>query len=365
MQKMKVILDCDDVLLDCNEEVIRKINQEKGTSHTLMDITSWGVGIPDMSKYWYDPEFVRMQPPAAGAKEFVAKLSEMADVFICTAVPTHCTSARMASILEHFPEIEPGNIIFSKRKDLLSADFMLDDAVHNLTGKDIKYPVLFRRPWNYATTGMVAVSTFDEFITLFDLVRHKIIREAYGKKTVEGRLIALVGPSGSGKTHYSRILLQDSHFLQVKSFTTRRRRYEGEDSYNFVSKAEFLSMKEHGDFFETSVYQNNFYGTTKESIIYIIRSGKIPLLIVDINGALALKNEFGEQAKIVFVKRDKAECIRSVLERNMDLDDTVNRISSIDAEMRMEELCDFTLYNNRMPFNKEAFLSQLEIRGVQ
>ena len=40
---MKVILDYDDVLNECNEEAIRKLNKEYGYSYCLEDITNWGI----------------------------------------------------------------------------------------------------------------------------------------------------------------------------------------------------------------------------------------------------------------------------------------------------------------------------------
>ena len=62
---MKVILDYDDVLNECNEEAIRKLNKEYGYSYCLEDITgekvvSFNLELrsPDMNKI--DAEIKRL-----------------------------------------------------------------------------------------------------------------------------------------------------------------------------------------------------------------------------------------------------------------------------------------------------------------
>lgn len=349
MRRTKVILDCDDVLLECNSEVIRRINEKTGSNRSIMDLIAWGIGDEDPEIgyeqrriFFENPEFVRQQPCADGAVEFVEQLSKIADVYICTAVPPKCAAARMESIIKNFPSVEPSNVIFGKRKDLLTADFMLDDAVHNLTSPNVTYPVLFRRPWNYSTTGLVSVSDFGEFLALVEMIQKPVHDITPGQK-----VIALVGPSGSGKTFIASCLCKNYRGLvKIPSWTTRKPRTEDEEGYHFIDVATFQSMKEDNRFFETSVYQGNFYGTTIGSIQKALDNEQIPILVVDINGAIALKKEFGQKALSVFLKRDKEDCVRSILKRNLPLEETVKRISSIDGEMRMEELCDISIKND-------------------
>ena len=40
---LKVIIDYDDVLNDCNQAAIEKLNKEEGTRFLLSDIHKWGI----------------------------------------------------------------------------------------------------------------------------------------------------------------------------------------------------------------------------------------------------------------------------------------------------------------------------------
>ena len=84
---MRIILDCDDVLYKCNITALGLLNDELNTNYKISDITKWGQlgnSLDERIKYFKDELFVRKQEPYDGAKEFVHKLSEIAEIFICT-----------------------------------------------------------------------------------------------------------------------------------------------------------------------------------------------------------------------------------------------------------------------------------------
>lgn len=85
---MKVILDYDDVLNECNEEAIRKLNKEYGYSYCLEDITNWGILENELDKripYFVQPKFVRNIPIREGARKLVCELLKRhCEIFIAT-----------------------------------------------------------------------------------------------------------------------------------------------------------------------------------------------------------------------------------------------------------------------------------------
>ena len=144
--KMRVILDSDDVLFPCNEVAVDHLNKAEGTAYTLNDIKRWGFLGNKLDKrlsYFKDPSFIRNLQPYWNAQMFVAELAKMAEIFVATSVDPFCAGERVNSIIRHFPEINPENILIGNRKDLLQADVLLDDGVHNLTHSQAKYPVLY------------------------------------------------------------------------------------------------------------------------------------------------------------------------------------------------------------------------------
>jgi guanylate kinase len=343
----KIILDADDVLYRCNDYALEMLNRKTGKDFKLHDINKWGSinkEIDQRIKYFHDPEFIRDIPVYDGAKEFVNRLTKVAEVFICTSVEAVCAGERVASIVRDFPNIDPGNILIGKRKDLLNADMMLDDGYHNLERAQVTYPVLYRQPWNHDVTGLLSISNYQEFLTLVNLVQggYRIPRYDILLHTV-----SLIGPSGSGKTTIVNKLMDTGKFEIVRSYTSRTRRTVDEN-YHFVQTEDFIRMKEEGCFFETSSYMGNYYGTSKEDVNCIFRNGKNPLLILDINGAIAMKQEYGTNSINIFIERSKEGCIKSIIERNLPLNETVRRISSLEAEFKNEQFCDLVVRNEEL-----------------
>lgn len=341
-KSFKVILDCDDVLYQCNGYALEKLNRVYGSKYMLSDITTWGPlgnSLDRRLQLFSDPDFVSEQPLFPGAKKFVDELSKRSEVVIATNVPAQCAGARIAAIVRDFPEIPLSNILIGGRKDLLTGDMMLDDAPQNLDGANVHYPVLFRQPWNYGRTGMLSISTYREFLTLVDMVK-----ESESMNPCPPEAIVLVGPSGAGKKKLAeKLVAAEPKICRVYSYTTK-----ADPNYKVLSKEQFESERE--SFFETSSYMGHLYGTRFTDVQSVIDAGKIPLLVMDMNGMVAMKSHF--HVLSVFVKAKKEDCIRDISVRllhGMPLDEAVHRIAGIDTELRNEEFCDLTLVNDISP----------------
>lgn len=341
---LKVILDCDDVLYQCNSFALEKLNKKYGTNYVKEDILTWGLTGTDLDKrmeFFSNPNFIRDMPLYPGAKEFVRELSNLCEILICTNVASNCAGERVKRIIKDFPEIPAKNIMIGSRKDILHADVSLDDGVHNIANSNVDYPVLFRQPWNRNSTGFISVSKYDEFLSFVRMIR------STSTEIKDPKIFTFVGPSGSGKTTLMKALLEENtKFTRICSYTTRKPRkneINGYD-YHFISTKKFLEMKNNGDFFETSSYMGEYYGSTYKSISDAVNGGFYPVFVLDINGAIAIKQHFSKSVNI-FVSRSKEDCIRSILERNIELEEKVKRVSSLDAEMKNEEFCDLTLKN--------------------
>lgn len=347
---MKVILDYDDVLNECNEEAIRKLNKEYGYSYCLEDITNWGILENELDKripYFVQPKFVRNIPIREGARKLVCELlKKHCEIFIATSVPSQCAGVRIADIIRNFPEIDPGNILIGSRKDILVADILLDDCYFNIEHSNVRYPVLFRKPWNAQYTGMPAVSDYKEFLKLVDMLldsKNKLNRFQ------NPNIFILVGPSASGKSTVQEELLKTEKFIRTKSCTTRAPRKK-DDDYYFLSMADFKKMEENEDFLETTFYKGNYYGTSYKEYKRCSETGKKIIFVMDINGALRIKKMFGKKACTIFLKRKPIYCIRSILDRlhtgELTKEDAANRLNFLSAEYENEKFCEISIENN-------------------
>lgn len=99
-------------------------------------------------------------------------------------------------------------------------------------------------------------------------------------------MIVLTGASASGKTEVAKLLIAKHGVIKVVTHTTRSIRLGEADGvdYHFVSKEEFLRLKEQDYFIETTEYNGNYYGTSKKEVA----SNKA--LIVDPSGVQSFQD---------------------------------------------------------------------------
>lgn len=342
--RIRVGLDVDDTLYECNSYAVSIINSRHPDEVPLKveDIKTWGAsGRHDDERIalYSDPDFVATQPICEGAQEFVKKLSEIADVFFITAVPAGCMSARAQRLIKDFPEIPAENIILGTRKDIISLDIMLDDGAHNISSSRAAYPVLFRKPWNTGLSGLLSVNSYDDFMHFCEMVRNSFSEKF--PKLKNGGVLCLVGPSGSSKTEIANGLTKLKGFEKPLTSTTRPKRItEEENSYRFISEEQFIEEQKAGSYIETTVYSGYHFGTSEKDISPIVERGGVAVIPIDICGAITLKNLYRERAMLVFMRRDRADAIKSIISRDIDLDDKTRRIMSLDFEYRNSEVCD-------------------------
>ena len=344
--RLKAGIDVDDVLFPCVEYAIKKANEEYNFNPPLSidEITDWnlrGTRTEVILNYFSDPEFYDAQPCYPGAVEFIKKLCEIVDVYFVTAVSPVCMGIRAMALKNRFPFIPDERIIMTSSKNVVDLDILLDDGAHNILKTQAKYPVLFRRPWNQNITGLLAVNNYDEFLVLVNEILYSFTDTMFDP--TKPAVIGLVGESASGKTSIAEALVKTGKFDKPISYTTRKRR-ENTDIYHFVSKELFRAMRNSGEIFESTVYAKEYYGTTKESVQEILDSGKHAVMPIDICGALGMKNNF-KNTIILYIDRKRTEVLTALLERNIPVEEKVNRILCMDAEARNEDLCDFTIQN--------------------
>lgn len=347
MKKLKISFDVDGVLMLCIEYAVQLINEKHLLDPPLSveEFTEYNppgertsMAIP----YYSRADFVKNQPLYDGAQELIQwVLNQGHEVFFVTAVPPQCMSVRATQLVELFPEVPATNIIMATRKELVRTDIHIDDAAHNILQSKAHYPVLFRRNWNQGTDGVLSVGNYDELKHLIS----QIAGNTVVKKKRGPSIICLVGPTGAGKKAIQSELKKNPFFDVPTRFSTRPD-CEAE-GYKYISEEEFQSLMYRGDLFEYTSYGGYWYGMTDESIYRILNKGKSVVLAVDMAGANAIKTAFPDKTTTVFIRRSKEDSISDVIERDeMSLEEKVKRLTSLEAELRNEELCDFVVLNN-------------------
>lgn len=347
--KLSCAVDIDDILMECTSYAIRLANEKYKFDPplTIYEKTSWGkIGtrIDKIYPYFTDADFYRTQPVYDGAHEFIKKLSQMTEVFICTAVPPEFMGIRAQRIMEEFPEIPADHIYMGARKDNIHTDILFDDAMHNILASNAKYPILMRRPWNQEATGMLAVNYYDEFLKIVEIIAKSYSIAPSDIGTDNSDIVVLVGPSGSGKSKIAtRFLDENNEFEKLVSYTTQDpTAIEKNNWYNYVSVDEFRTMCDSGEILQSTMYAGHGYGSKKEDVEKIIAKGKRVLTTMDICGAMSLKTHF-ENVTTIYVKRDKHGLMTNILRKNSSIEDKINRLNAIEYVDKNAALCDYVI----------------------
>ena len=165
------------------------------------------------------------------------------------------------------------------------------------------------------------------------------------KQKSRGLLVVVSGPSGAGKdTVVNDLLTRDDVNCKVSVSMTSRlprgKEEEGKDYY-FVSKEEFEKNIKEDKFLEYAVYNDNYYGTPKEKIDEYLDKGIDVILIIEIQGALQIKEKIKE-ALFIFIMPPTMEELKNRLinRKTEDTDKIIKRF-----KRAYEEINEVTKYN--------------------
>lgn len=134
-----------------------------------------------------------------------------------------------------------------------------------------------------------------------------------------GKIIIITAPSGAGKTSIVKYLLQqyaDQLAFSISAATRKARNNEqhGVDYY-FISTEEFQQKIVDEAFVEWEmVYENKYYGTLKSEMERIWNDNKIPVLDIDVKGALHVQGQFPGTSLSIFIMPPSQEELKRRLE---------------------------------------------------
>ncbi len=167
-----------------------------------------------------------------------------------------------------------------------------------------------------------------------------------------GRLFVVSGPSGVGKgTVVAEVMKRLPNLRRVVTFTTRPPR-PGEEAgrdYHFVSRKEFERLREQGAFLEWAEVYGNFYGSPKHEVERLLAEGHDAVLVVDVQGALAVKEQRPD-AILVFLQPPSLEELKRRLKmRGTDPPEVIaRRLAKADWEMQQAYRFDHIVLNDEL-----------------
>ena len=125
------------------------------------------------------------------------------------------------------------------------------------------------------------------------------------------KIILITAPSGSGKTSIVNHLMKKFPQLSFSVSATTRQPRRGEQNgvdYYFISEAEFREKIHDKEFLEWEmVYEGKYYGTLKSDIERIWKENKIPVLDIDVQGAIHVQQQYPVNTIAIFIQPPSTE----------------------------------------------------------
>ena len=131
---------------------------------------------------------------------------------------------------------------------------------------------------------------------------------------------------------------------------------DGRDYY-FLSESEFKRRIDENAFVEWEmVYTGKYYGTLKEELQRIWNDGATPLVDIDVKGALAIKEQYPENALSIFIKAPSLDILRErLIQRGTEIPQMLEeRVSKAEYELLFADEFDMVIVNDDLEAATEA-----------
>ena len=174
-----------------------------------------------------------------------------------------------------------------------------------------------------------------------------------------GLLIILAAPSGTGKSTICKELIKRNKNWNFSVSVTTREPRDGEidnKDYKFITNSEFEHFVKFGDFIEWEIVHGNKYGTLWSTVDDALDSKKVLILDIDVKGAMSIKEEYADQALLIFIEppglninEQKETLNERLVKRGNEQELAIkHRLKRFETEMEFKEKFDYDFINEKL-----------------
>jgi guanylate kinase len=165
------------------------------------------------------------------------------------------------------------------------------------------------------------------------------------------KILIITAPSGAGKTSITKHLMEKFPVLTFSISAATRQARDNEKNgvdYYFISNEEFKYKIQHGAFVEWEmVYEGKYYGTLKSELERIWNERKIPVLDIDVKGAIHVQQQFNEGTLSLFIEPPSVDELKKRLQsRGTETEESLAaRVNKASYELSFKEHFNKTIVN--------------------
>ena len=173
-------------------------------------------------------------------------------------------------------------------------------------------------------------------------------------ESIHQKILIITAPSGAGKTSITHFLMQEINSLAFSISATTRKSRENEKheiDYYFIEMEEFKKKIQLKEFAEWEmVYEGKYYGTLKSELKRIWGLQKIPVLDIDVKGALHIQQQYPENTLSIFVEPPSVDELKNRLQsRGTESEESIRaRINKASYEISFKDQFDKIIVNDNL-----------------
>lgn len=172
------------------------------------------------------------------------------------------------------------------------------------------------------------------------------------QENLNGKLLIITAPSGAGKTSITKYLMklfpQLAFSVSAATRTPRAHETNGVDYY-FLSTEDFQQKIQNNEFIEWEmVYEGKYYGTLKSELQRIWQNNQVPVLDIDVKGAIHVQQQYPKQTLALFIEPPSiAELKKRLINRGTETEESLQaRINKAAYEISFSHSFDEVIVND-------------------
>ncbi len=168
------------------------------------------------------------------------------------------------------------------------------------------------------------------------------------------KILIITAPSGAGKTSITHFLMKEFPVLEFSVSAATREARSNEThgvDYYFISMEEFKQKIQQKEFAEWEmVYEGKYYGTLKSELKRIWSHQRVPVLDIDVKGALHVQQQYPENTLSIFVEPPSVDALKIRLQaRGTETAESLQaRVNKASYEISFKDHFDRVIVNDNL-----------------